>query len=498
MSRSSLLTVVGVVVGLTLLPRGSASAQTVTCSPKEFRPSLVRIARQPPLAPGTGFVIVRRDDYAVVLTAKHVLAGPVGYEFAVYFQVAPERRVPVRFTDHTILGFSPDNDVAVFRVDAQIPREVVPEDPFIGEIPEGSTLVSWGYPASRMTLCSFEGTLQAKQGGELIVDGHVEEGVSGGPTFFIDPEDNMPKLAGIVARGDGDERGGTTRAIDIRQAVTIVSTSNDPRIGNRPHQWPNIPLPAEFLVDGVLSFRRVEAGDFKMGSGKEQARRTLPVFYMSRYEVTVRQYRECVADRNCSHNNLNTDPSEADRPVVGVTWKEASDYTRWLQRSLMSRRETNRELRRLLNAGWEIDLPSEEEWEKAARRNGTDKYSWGDGWNPGNGNFNTGRLRAVNSSRCTGCAYGLFDMAGNAREWTRSLKLPYPYDASKAENPTAPGNRAIRGGSSKREENSIHVREIVRSTNRQDAAPSSFDEYTGFRLALICRKERKCNWQPPE
>ena len=93
------------------------------------------------------------------------------------------------------------------------------------------------------------------------------------------------------------------------------------------------------------------------------------------------------------------------------------------------------------------------------------------------------------------CAYGLADMAGNVREWTRSLKLEYPYVAAKAEDPAATGRRAIRGGSYER----LFVgAERVRAANREDAEPDTFDRYTGFRVALICRKDRGCTWQEPD
>ncbi len=190
-----LLAIASVLIGLSLIPR-PVSAQTLTCSPSEFRPSLVRIERRSPRAPGSGVVIVRRANYAIVLTAKHVLADPD--DFAVYFQVAPDRRVPVRWTDATVFGWPADGDLAVFRVDAAIPDTIVPEDPFAGDLSEGGTLVSWGYPAARRagTLCSYEAKLQRTAGGLLIADRFVEAGVSGGPMFYRDPEDRDVQTRG--------------------------------------------------------------------------------------------------------------------------------------------------------------------------------------------------------------------------------------------------------------------------------------------------------------
>ena len=491
--------------------QGTAAAQTVTCSPKDFRPSLVRIERQSPLPPGTGVVIVSRDNYAIVLTAKHVLERV--QDFSVYFQVAPDRRVPVKWIDATVFGWPTGVDLAVFRVDAAIPAGVTPEDPFAGEVSVGGTVAAWGYPASMRagTLCSYEGRLLGSAGGQLIADRYVEAGVSGGPMFVLDPQDKAWKLAGIVVRGDGDAREGTAHAIDIRQAATIVATSADPANGGKAHTWPNIVLPSEIPVDARLrSFRKVDRGAFLMGSerGDEQwpaaaggvsGRKTLtlPAFYMSRFEVTVAQYRECVTAGRCTHGGRSLSSSEDDYPVVGVTWYEAKGYAEWLQSRLATNPETPRVLRRLLEAGWEIDLPSEEEWEKAARLGGKDMYPWGNGPNTSYANYNTGTLKTVGSSNCPPCAYGLSDMAGNVREWTRSLKLEYPYVAAKAEDRTATGRRAIRGGSAKRE-TAFFGAQVVRATNRQEDEPTRFDEFTGFRVALICREDRGCTWKEPE
>lgn len=452
------------------------------------------------MPPGTGVVIVRRDSYAIVLTAKHVLEGV--QDFSVSFAADPNRQIPVQWTDEIVFGFPDDVDLAVFRVNGQIPRSVTPEDPFTGEFTAGAPLVAWGYPAAGSAVCSYEGTLRARGPGVLTLDRYVEPGVSGGPLFFRDAEEgNALKLVGIVVRGDGDPNRGSTETIDIRQAVTIVSGATDPATGGPPI-WPNIQLPAEFELKRIplLAFREVRAGEFVMGSerGDERPQRmaTLPAFYMSRFEVTVGQYNACVKAGRCMHSSPALGSSNNDYPVVGVSWYDAKTYAAWLLQELKASPDTPRELRRLLWTGWEIDLPSEEEWEKAARFKGQGQYPWGDNPNPRNANYNTDVLVGVGERKCADCAYGLFDMSGNVREWTRSLKLPYPYDAANAEDANAAGPRVVRGGSARRD--GVLSAQIVRASNRQELPPREFDKFTGFRLALICRPERGCSWRPPE
>jgi formylglycine-generating enzyme required for sulfatase activity len=483
-----------------------AAAQTVTCGPKEFRPSLVRIERPGGIS-GTGVVIIRRDTYAIVLTVKHVM--PRGENFRLVFQAAPTRPVAVQWTADMLLAVPVDSDLTAFRIDTTIPKDVVPEDPFEREVPDGSAIVMWGYPsATGATLCSYESKLVTTDSGHLTIGSYVPEGVSGGPAFFIDPEDGAPKLAGVIVSGLGNAKNGTTDAIDIRQAVTIVSTSRDPRDGNRTPIWPNIQLGDEIRVDQLLSFNHVKPLAWQMGTldgpadQRPPTQLKLPAYYMGKYEVTRGQFGECVAAAACAYAKPTPPPKpeEANLPVTNVTWYQANQFAKWLQSRLVSRRDLPRDLRRLIEAGWRIELPSEEEWERAARKNGTALFPAGNNVMGSGAWYNTGRPRSIDASKCTGCEAGLFDMAGNVREWTRSLKLSYPYDPALADKPNAPGSRAVRGGSYKKQPNDVLARQALRSVNRDELQPNEADEFTGFRVALICKPDgdRPCRWRDPD
>jgi len=492
-----------------LFPRESAG-QSANCTSTDVPASLVRIVREPPLPSGTGIVIVRRSTYAIVLTAKHVVQDS-GKGISVSFAVARDRSILVPWTDANVFGFPMDVDLALFRVNAPVPAEVVPEDPFTGELAMDAPLVAWGYPAQGASgFCRYEGRFQGPSPSGLVMDRSVSSGVSGGPLFLREADGKL-RLVGIVNSGDGDAKIGRAVAIDVNQAATLVKSSPDPANGSKPHVWPNILLAANFSPrdDQLLTFRLIAAGDFEMGSNDRDSRWpasgglpagprhiTLPAFYLSQYEVTAGQYRRCVdkADERCTPANLG--PAVDNFPVVGVTWYQAKQYAQWLDQRLRASPQTPRDLRRLLDAGWTIDLPSEAEWEKGARFDKTGMYPWGKDFSTRYPNFNTDTLKRVGSIECPSCAYGLADMAGNAREWTRSLKLDYPYVAAKADDENGTGKRAIRGGSAKQLKS--FASQVLRAANREEAEPTAFDEFTGFRVALVCRVDRGCSWTPPE
>ena len=185
---------------------------------------------------------------------------------------------------------------------------------------------------------------------------------------------------------------------------------------------------------------------------------TLPEYYIGRYPVTVGDFGGFVEDSGYQRRAYWTvagwDWREAsdraqpdlwdaelwaadDRlPVVGVSWFEAFAYCRWLS-----------ELTSL-----SIRLPSEAEWEKAARGADGRLYPWGDGFEAVRCNTRAGgkrRTMPVGSHAPAGeSPYGCAEMAGNASEWTASECRPYPYDGKDGRNdPEGLAPRVIRGGS---------------------------------------------------
>ena len=214
----------------------------------------------------------------------------------------------------------------------------------------------------------------------------------------------------------------------------------------------------------------VPAGPFTMG-GEETAPRTiqLDAYYIDRFEVTTDRFAEFLAE------TPGQDPPEGweeltleaarELPVVGVDWYEADAYCRWAGRR----------------------MPTEAEWEKAARGTDGRRYPWGD-LSPtlDQANFQNasptaygGGLEPVGSHPAGDSPFRVADMAGNAAEWVAdwySETLP----AGAARNPTGPESgerKVIRGGGR------FDSADRISALMRYWASPDTRGEDIGFRCA---------------
>ena len=247
--------------------------------------------------------------------------------------------------------------------------------------------------------------------------------------------------------------------------------------------------------DDLLGFVEIPAGPFTMGSdpavdprafenerwsaGQAQGSVDLPAYAIGRYEVTVAQFR-AFADASGSTFAPETLRGVLDEPVGSVSWPDALTYCRWLEATLRDWPDTPQRLREWLDAGWRITLPSEAEWEKAARGTNGRVYPWGDVPRRDRANFGGANgPTAAGSFECPECPFGLSDMSGNVWELTRSPYQPYPYDESDdAGDLTADALFVMRGGSFMDPEGN------VRAAIRGGADPGVRRPFIGFRIVI--------------
>jgi formylglycine-generating enzyme len=208
------------------------------------------------------------------------------------------------------------------------------------------------------------------------------------------------------------------------------------------------------IPEGYVTLGSNEVGDQE----KPPHRVFVHAFYMDKYEVTNEEYKKF-----CDATGHKTPPYWQDKtvpkslekhPVVQVSWQDAMTYARWAGKR----------------------LPTEAEWERAAKGPNSYRYAYGNAYDPQKANANTGKTTAVGSYPPN--EFGLFDMTGNVNEWTSSLFKPYPYQASDGrEDPQAAGPRVLRGGShSSGQENS-------RCLLRLGGSPDGGTPSDGFRCA---------------
>lgn len=221
----------------------------------------------------------------------------------------------------------------------------------------------------------------------------------------------------------------------------------------------------------------VPAGSFIMGSDEfdvEAPRRTveLPAFWIDRYPVTCADYRAFV--RATAHRAPPDWPGgeppdgRLDHPVERVTWPDAVAYATWAGKR----------------------LPSEAEWEKAARGTDGRRYPWGDAFDEAHCIVWDHAMALdvttmpVTAHPSGASPYGVEQLAGNVEEWVADEFLPYP--GSVHRSPAASGGlRVVRGGSW------FYTQEHARCAYRR-GLPPDFDGWSqaggpGFRCALDAR-----------
>ena len=245
--------------------------------------------------------------------------------------------------------------------------------------------------------------------------------------------------------------------------------------------------------DEYLGFVEIPAGLFTMGSDpnidsmayenerwsltQKQGVVDVPRFYIGRFEVTTAQFKTFVneTDRTVNVSLLPQNPLS---PIVNITWADALAYCRWLQQKLKTNNAIPPVIENLLSQGWIITLPTEAQWEKAARGENGQLFPWGNEITTDFANFSAKGIKPVGSMLCKQCAYGLADMSGNVWELTRSPYLPYPFSNDAAVDLTSDALFVMRGGSFS---DSIGN---VRAAIRGGIDPGVRNNAIGFRIVL--------------
>ncbi len=416
---------------LLLLPAGAA-AQNLDSAVS----ALVRIVGERDGTPvrGSGFVVGLDRDLATIVTASHVIEGVTGV--AVIFAADPSATFPA----DRVLGMEAGNPrgLAVFQVRGALPAGLrILRFDAEAQLGRGEELFVLGFPRRAKAPLALRRTFAGPDGNLLQLDLPAGEGLSGSPVLrggqvvgVVTDEDPLLTFAvgALVARnallGWGVRFG---EATDSQRAKSTPGPSTPPRPEEVASPKPCIP--GEERTEKGMVFVRLCAGTFTMGSAatdrqaasdeKPAHEVTLSEFWIGKTEVTNEQYRRF-------HSNHQ---GKDKLPATDIVWAEANAAC----------------------AHFGGRLPTEAEWEYAARAGSRMAWSFGDdekklgehAWyetNPG------GRPHPVGTRKPN--AWGVHDMPGNVWEWVGDWYGPY--SSAVQQEPTGPAtgtSRVLRGGS---------------------------------------------------
>jgi formylglycine-generating enzyme required for sulfatase activity len=303
----------------------------------------------------------------------------------------------------------------------------------------------------------------------------------GNPTFFTTTISNGTNVTYLWNFGDGSAgNGASVRHVYFAHGVYTVIVTATNSVGSTSVQTVAV-VEEEILIP---------AGPFQMGCtdsdpvdpycwSEQQPLHTVMLgdYYIDKYEVTNARYKVCVDARQCTAPYASfsyTRPSYYgnvafnDYPVINVDWRQATAFCKWVGKR----------------------LPTEAEWEKAARASGdTRMYPWGNS-EPDCTKLNFNHDDVNGTGSCMGdtsqvgaypagaSPYGVMDMAGNVFEWVNDWYGGNYYSVSPANNPQGPatGNyRVLRGGSWN------HPVSYVRTADRYPNLLDRWDGSFGFR-----------------
>lgn len=226
------------------------------------------------------------------------------------------------------------------------------------------------------------------------------------------------------------------------------------------------------LAGGVeMSFAYIPAGEFQMGSNEQDDEKPIHTvkisqgFQMQTTEVTQAQWKAIMGalPSKCDYGSLSGNFLGDNKPIICVSWDDAQEFIRQLN---------------LKNDGYKYRLPTEAEWEYAARAGTTGNYAGyldSMAWYSANANGSTQNVATKQAN-----AWGLYDMHGNVWEWVQDWYGSYP--SGTVTDPTGASSgsdRVVRGGGWGDAAGNL------RSANRNYNSPSARTYYLGFRVVRV-------------
>lgn len=452
------------VLALLLLLPSAAAAQLDTAVSAVVRISGTR--GDTPVR-GSGFVVGLDRDKATIVTAAHVIEGVQQIEVTFAVDVtASFHAVFVRMESRNPRG------LAMLQVRGALPAGVSTLSfETEAQLPRGEDLFLLGFPEMATSPLTLRRTYAGPDGNFLQLDQPVGEGFSGAPVL------RRGKVVGVVMDED-PQLTFAVKALVTRDAVLGwggelggQSSTQGPTTQAKPAPPAAAQcVPGEKLTENGITYIRICGGTFNMGAATNSAafnderpahQVTLSEFWIGRTEITNKQYRLFRPDHK---SGLYHDDN---LPVRHVSWAEAKAACEYFGGR----------------------LPTEAEWEYAARAGSQTTWSFGDdekkigeyAWyekNSGDASIE----HPVGTKKPN--AWGLYDVHGNVDEWVADWYGPYPSAAQTDPSGPATGEfRVTRGGSF------MNSPTGVRSISRGRDKPTDPSWTTGFRCSRDARRQ---------
>lgn len=423
---------------------------------------VVKVTAKPPQGTanvGTGFIVGVDKETTYIVTAAHVVAGDAQPKVEFF----TKRNMPVAAD---VLGLEGDDEVRGLALLVVRGSEILPKGltslslAGAARLMGGEDIMVIGFPRNAGPWAIVKGNISSRQGRDIFFSPSVESGHSGGPIF------QGGKVIGVVGAGSQTVgRGITVKSVldyidgfgitaqestSAASAATESSPSTDSTAKPVPRQKTQA---SEITGKDGAPMVLVTAGEFTMGSREDDNRASkgerpahpvyLDAFYIDQYEVTTTRYARFFNATNRPESVFWSEQvlkEHGRKPVVGVDWNDATAYCSWAGKR----------------------LPTEAEWEKAAR--GTDQrfYPWGNTDPPPTGFFavfgklarfglrgihyeNYEQVIDVGTFDRGKSPYGAYDMAGNVEEWVADWYDEHYYNESPTDNPKGPSSGGISG-----------------------------------------------------
>jgi len=383
------------------------------------------------LRSGSGFFVRIEDHVAYVVTAAHVVEGDPHPKL--YFRDPPHHATTARVL--ALEGGEPQG-LALLLVESGLPKAIIalPMAEDGGDtLGSGESVTALGVPAGLRTWAVIQGNVVSWKNRNILFSGGVDEGNSGGPLL------KGAAVVGLVMGVEGHfGLAVPALSVNIFLKSNRVAWVTAPQVGtDRPATLSRPLTSISARPDTNTTFRdcpecpemvAIPTGSFRMGSSS--AANLLPVhtvaftqaFAIAKSETTFEQWDTCVRDKDCRQDVPDAGWGRGLRPVINVSWDDTQDYLRWLSRK----------------TGQSYRLPSEAEWEYAARAGTITNRFWGDesddacryanvhdetskrqngfSWSYHECDDGYAQTAPVGSFRANG--FGLDDMLGNVWEWT--------------------------------------------------------------------------------